>query len=70
MRQVCSAGNGDRLARLAAWSLGLDNIWAHVGVPVETINLRLAAVFPCSVLFSMAFKIPSQKSVLGQENAP
>ena len=50
-------------------------MWAPVGVTVKTIHLQLTAAppggtgFSCSVLFGVAFKIPSQKSVLGQENA-
>lgn len=60
--------------QLGAWDL--PAIWAPVGITVETINLQFTAApsprgvgFSCSVLFGMAFKIPSQKSVLGQQNA-
>lgn len=65
----------DGLARSAAWAWDPAAIWAPVGVTVETINLQLTTEpsrgteFSCSVLFSVAFKIPSQKSVSGQENA-
>lgn len=67
-------GRGDGLARSAARSPGSD---CHLGLLWESLsrplifNLRLCACSgcerPCSVLFNVAFKIPSQKSVLGKD---